>query len=156
MTCLLLTEVPPFLFQWNGIHDDVDYFVKHNGRLQKKVNEDANRSFSQLVVRKSTKGRASAKRERVVRREPINDPEYLAWADENKAFHRKLKRIRLWFLLSGLLMIISSILFFEQGVKRVFNSLDDAQAGLHVGCSDYFVRLISLYRSYTNIDWFLH
>ena len=123
-------------FTWNGIHDDVDYFVKNNGRLRlpKKANDDANRSFAQLSVRKSTKGKefkTSAKKDSS-RREPGNDPEYLEWAHENKACYQKLKKIRIWFLLSGLFMVISSILFFEQGVKRVFNSLDDVQAGLLV------------------------
>jgi hypothetical protein len=121
-------------FTWNGIHDDVDYFVKHSGRLPRKVNDDGNRSFSQLVVRKSTKMdefNTSTKRESI-RRDPENDPEYLEWVQENKVFHQKMRKIRVCFLLSGFFMIISSILFFEQGVKRVFNSLDYAQAGLRV------------------------
>ncbi len=121
-------------FTWNGIHDDVDYFVKHSGRLPKKANGDGNQSFGQLAVRKSAKRKefkTSTKRESMSR-DPGNDPEYLEWAQENKAFHQNLRKLRIWFLLSGLFMIISSILFFEQGVKRVFNSLDDAQAGLHV------------------------
>ncbi len=109
-------------FTWNGIHDDVDYFVKHSGRVPKKSNDGGNRSFGQMAVKKS-----SAKKESI-----RHDAEYLEWAQENKAFHQKMKKIRIWFLLSGFFLIISSILFFEQGVKRVFNSLDDAQAGLHV------------------------
>lgn len=130
-----------FLFSWNGIHDDVAYFVKHNGRLPKKDNDGGNHSFGQLVVRKSTKkekeSKTSARKERR-RLDPRNDPAYLEWAQENKAFYLKLKKIRIWFLLSGMLMIISSILFFEQGVKRVFNSLDGTQAGLHVSSHDIF------------------
>ena len=109
-------------FTWNGIHDDVDYFVKHSGRVPKKSNDEGNRSFGQMAVKKS-----SAKKESI-----RHDAEYLEWAQENKAFHKKMKKIRIWFLLSGFFLIISSVLFFEQGVKRVFNSLDDAQAGLHV------------------------
>mmetsp|Transcript_19820 Transcript_19820/g.29381 ORF Transcript_19820/g.29381 Transcript_19820/m.29381 type:complete len:991 (-) Transcript_19820:75-3047(-) len=121
-------------FTWNGIHDDVDYFVKHSGRVPKKDGEERNRSYSQLVAKKSAKGKgfkSSAKNESI-RHNQGNDTEYLEWAQENKVFHQKLKKIRVWFLLSGFFLIISSILFFEQGVKRVFNSLDDAQAGLHV------------------------
>ncbi len=110
-------------FTWNGIHDDVDYFVKHGGRVPKKSNDEGN--GKQMAVRKS-----SAKKESIRR-----DAEYLEWAQENKAFHQKVKKIRFWFLLSGFFLIISSILFFEQGIKRVFNSLDDAQAGLLVSMS---------------------
>lgn len=102
-------------FTWNGIHDDVDCFVKHGGHVPKKSSDEG-------TVKKS-----NAKKESI-----RLDAEFLEWAQENKAFQQKIKKIRFWFLLSGLFLIISSILFFEQGIKRVFNSLDDAQAGLHV------------------------
>lgn len=117
-------------FTWNGIHDDVDYFVKHGGRVPKKGKDEGN--FGQLALRKSSAQKES------IRRNPGNDAEYIEWAEGNKAFHQKLKKIRIWFLISGFFLIISSIMFFEQGVKRVFDSLDDAQAGLQVSLVSVF------------------
>ena len=118
-------------FTWNGIHDDVDYFVKSNGRIPKKDDDSDSGTFLPLVsMRHKNDNKHSEKKERKSR--PCNDPEYDEWEAENEKFERKIKRIRIAFLLSGLFMVISSILFFEKGVKRVFRSLDDAQGGLQV------------------------
>ena len=120
-------------FTWNGIHDDVDYFVKNGGRFPKKVNGGESSNFCQLELRKSTYDRnATNTKKNRKRRDSKYDEDYLIWLNENNAFRKKVKKIRICFLFSGLLLILSSIIFFERGIKRVFNSLDDAQVGLYV------------------------
>jgi hypothetical protein len=123
-------------FTWNGIHDDVDYFVKSHGRVLKKDDESKPGDHtSPLRMKrknpkdnKATNSHARAKNER----NHADESAYEEFEEEYGKFERKVRRIRIAFLLSGLLMIISSILFLELGVKRAFNSLNDARDGLQV------------------------
>eukprot|EP00804_Cyclotella_cryptica_P007484 CCRYP_020726-RC/>CCRYP_020726-RC protein AED:0.09 eAED:0.09 QI:773/1/1/1/0.8/0.66/6/232/998 len=123
-------------FTWNGIHDDVDYFVKSHGRVPKKDDENKpGEHTSPLRMKrknpkdsKTNNGQAAAKKER----NHADDAAYEEFEEEYDRFERKVRRIRIVFLLSGFLMIISSILFLEQGVKRVFNSLNDSRDGLQL------------------------
>ncbi|KAL9186769.1 hypothetical protein ACHAXT_010489 [Thalassiosira profunda] len=112
-------------FTWNGIHDDVEYFVSHNGRLRE---EDEKNGYagesSDLAVKERRRGMLNGfTHER-------QDEAYVEWLDENDKFEQKVRRLQIAFLVCGFFMVLSSILFFEHGVKRVFSSLDDAQAGL--------------------------
>mmetsp|Transcript_18686 Transcript_18686/g.38807 ORF Transcript_18686/g.38807 Transcript_18686/m.38807 type:complete len:1066 (-) Transcript_18686:114-3311(-) len=120
-------------FTWNGIHDDVDYFVKSNGRIPKKEDDTSELSEWIPLVKKGKKSSSRGKKKRQDRRNDavrIDDPEYAQWQVENYLFDRKLRRIRIAFLLSGLCMIISSIIFFEMGVNKFFQSLNDVQVSL--------------------------
>eukprot|EP00970_Alexandrium_tamarense_P003299 scaffold524_cov183-Alexandrium_tamarense.AAC.22 len=105
-------------FTWNGIHDDVDYFVKHGGRLPKREDDVSESSYLSPLKKPKKKKfdgdggtRSSRKMNAGERR---TDAEYEEWELENEAFEQKLKRIRVAFL----------------GANRVFRSLDDAHTGL--------------------------
>jgi hypothetical protein len=124
-------------FTWNGIHDDVDYFVKSQGRVPKKEDEsqtsDLMRPLKLLKTPKEGKPNnnhhnASPRKER----QRLDDAAAERFEAEYDKFDRKLRRIRIAFLLSGFLMILSSILFLEKGVKLVFESVNDASDGLQV------------------------
>eukprot|EP00804_Cyclotella_cryptica_P025512 CCRYP_012010-RE/>CCRYP_012010-RE protein AED:0.14 eAED:0.14 QI:0/0.66/0.57/1/0.66/0.28/7/795/836 len=112
-------------FTWNGIHDDVDYFVKSHGRVPKKDDENKPGRIRRIA-------RQTMVRQRRKERNHADDAAYEEFEEEYDKFERKVRRIRIVFLLSGFLMIISSILFLEQGVKRVFNSLNDSRDGLQL------------------------
>mmetsp|Transcript_8808 Transcript_8808/g.15501 ORF Transcript_8808/g.15501 Transcript_8808/m.15501 type:complete len:976 (+) Transcript_8808:58-2985(+) len=112
-------------FTWNGIHDDVDYFVKNGGHLPDKEHDDEDDDCRALIpLVKMCKG------EKEELRSHRQDMEYLEWVGRNEKFELQTKTIRIVFLISGFFMIMSSIMFFEQGVNRVFKSLNDAQRGL--------------------------
>jgi hypothetical protein len=124
-------------FTWNGIHDDVDYFVKNQGRVPKKEDEsqtsDLMSPLKLLKTPKESKANShSPKKERQRAADDAAAVEEFEQAYDK--FDRKIRRIRIAFLLSCLLMIVSSILFLEHGVKRVFHSVDDASDGLQVRC----------------------
>ena len=128
-------------FTWNGIHDDVDYFVKNHGRVPKKEDDTSETGewiplVKQMGKKSSSQQSKNMENDRSKRRRKdvlrCEDPEYVEWQLDNERFDAKMKKIRISFLVCGLFMIISSILFFEMGVNRFFNSLDDAQVGLHV------------------------
>mmetsp|Transcript_5063 Transcript_5063/g.11512 ORF Transcript_5063/g.11512 Transcript_5063/m.11512 type:complete len:685 (+) Transcript_5063:48-2102(+) len=114
-------------FTWNGIHDDVDYFVKNGVCLPKEYgneNNDESRALIPLLKKiEVTKDEARSHGQEV---------EYLEWVRKNEKFELKIKMIRIMFLLSGFFAIISSIKFFDQGVDQVFNSLNEAQLSLQV------------------------
>lgn len=124
-------------FTWNGIHDDVDFFVKSQGRVPKKEDEsqtsDLMRPLKLLKTPKDDKpsnNNSMPKKER----QRIDDAAAAEFEAEYDKFDRKVRRIRIAFLFSGLLMIISSILFLEFGAKAVFHSVNDASDGLQVSC----------------------
>jgi hypothetical protein len=124
-------------FTWNGIHDDVDYFVKNQGRVPKKEDEsqtsDLMSPLKLLKTPKESKANThSPKKERQRAADDAAAVEEFEQAYDK--FDRKIRRIRITFLLSCLLMFVSSILFLEHGVKRVFHSVDDASDGLQVRC----------------------
>lgn len=113
-------------FTWNGIHDDVDYFVKSGGFVKDKhtINSEV------TSMRKRT--------------ELVGDPVQ----PRNSTFDRKLQRLRIVFLLSCVAVIICSILFFEQGSDMVtkvvdatrdvlvVSSLRETCLSQHLPCSD--------------------
>jgi hypothetical protein len=144
-------------FTWNGIHDDVDYFVKSQGRVPKKEDEsqtsDLMRPLKLLKTPKEGKSNNNHSAAPRKERQRIDDAAIEEFEAEYDKFDRKLRRIRIAFLLSGLLMIISSILFLEKGVKRVFESVNDASHGLQVRVVLYTLELrrqcISIRRSTT-------
>jgi DNA-binding transcriptional regulator/RsmH inhibitor MraZ len=115
-------------FTWNGIHDDVDYFVKNGGNLPEKVNDsediDECRVLIPLVEKLQGKRDDAAVSQQ--------DVGYFEWIRRNEKFENKVKNMRIAFLVSGFLVIISSVMFFEQGVHRVINSLNDAQGVFQV------------------------
>ncbi|KAL7535787.1 hypothetical protein ACHAXR_006727 [Thalassiosira sp. AJA248-18] len=106
-------------FTWNGIHDDVNYFVKNGGHLREKDYDhvDNEKCSTSIPWDTNFKGKKEAKC-------------YTQDMGHNKKFERMLIAIRIAFLVSGLFVIISSIMFFEQGVNRVYNLLHDGQRGL--------------------------
>jgi hypothetical protein len=128
-------------FTWNGIHDDVDFFVKSHGRVPKKADESNTTDTIMSPLRKKRKnGKVNHSNAAEKRR---NDAACAEFEEEYDKFQCKVRRIRITFLLSGFLLIISSILFLEKGVKRVFHSLDDASNGLQVSCILRIVQLQS-------------
>ena len=124
-------------FTWNGIHDDVDFFVKSQGRVPKKEDESQTSDLmGPLKLLKTPKEGKSSHHQSALtnKKDTINDATAEEFELEYDKFDRKIRRIRIAFLLSGFLMIISSILFLEKGVKRVLNSVNDANDGLQVSC----------------------
>lgn len=112
-------------FTWNGIHDDVDYFVKNHGNvpIKEAVYQDNEESGLFPLVRK-------LRGKKYENQSGRHDTEYLEWCRKSQKFEQKIRLIRSIFLLCGLLTIISSIMFFECGVNRIFKSLNEARLGL--------------------------
>lgn len=100
-------------FTWNGIHDDVDYFVKSGGSVKDNHIIDS----EVMSMRKRT--------------ELGEDPTQ----PRNGTFDRTLRRLRIGFLLSCVAVIICSILFFEYGSDTVTKVVDATRDVLVVSSS---------------------
>ena len=97
-------------FTWNGIHDDVDYFVKSGGFVNDK------QTFDSEVT--STRKRTELVGDHIQPR--------------NSTFDRTLQRLRIGFLLSCVAVITCSILFFEHGSDTVTKVVDATRDALVV------------------------
>ena len=138
-------------FTWNGIHDDVDYFVKSHGRVPRK--EDGNQAsdlMSPLKKLKTTKdskdsNNSTSKKDKSHKERKYSDADVEAYEAAYDKFDSKVRLIRVAFLFCGLGFIVSSILFLNEGVERVFNSVNDASDGLQVSALVIFSCLCSFH-----------
>ena len=122
-------------FTWNGIHDDVAFFVNNNGRVPKKEDESQTSDLmSPLKLLKTPKENKPNNNHQTPKKgRQLNDEKAVQEFEvEYEKFDRKVRRIRIAFLFSGLLVVISAILFLNKGIDLVFNSVDDASDGLNV------------------------
>lgn len=104
-------------FTWNGIHDDVDYYVR-TGRIPDKI--------SSPVVRKTT-----ALKELVTKipsEYKYSSAESVRDFDWETKLQPGMKVISVVVAVCCLLVLISSILFFEKGVDQVYDSLTEAES----------------------------
>ena len=133
-------------FTWNGIHDDVDYFVKNGGHLP--PTKELGNGYHEGSKASLLFARKSKSKENVERSSSHDDEEYLDWIWENERFERKITIIRMVFLLCGFLAIISSILFLTRGIGQVVSSLNGVQLSLEVSqfvwCILFDVELLNI------------
>mmetsp|Transcript_30714 Transcript_30714/g.52451 ORF Transcript_30714/g.52451 Transcript_30714/m.52451 type:complete len:862 (+) Transcript_30714:75-2660(+) len=111
-------------FTWNGIHDDVDYFVKNCGHFpEREPAKCENETCDSLRTLEKQFGKKPGG--------PIqSDVHHSDCTQQDEKVEEKMKWIRTIFLICGVLMITSSVVFFEHGVSKVFVSIIDIQDGL--------------------------
>ena len=118
-----------------GIHDDVAFFVNNNGRVPKKEDESQTSDLmTPLKLLKTPKENKPNNNHQTPKKgRQLNEEKAVQEFEvEYEKFDRKVRRIRIAFLFSGLLVVISAILFLNKGIDLVFNSVDDASDGLNV------------------------